>query len=173
MAKLRLKILRPKPLRIDRMAETMDRVIAGRVGEQIKKDFDSTTSTWVDRAENNKPLGGRPQFRIAKLQVGRYEIATEHAVYYYVNFGTSAHPITPRRRGGRLKFRANYRAKTYPRRLSSSAGGKFGPWIFRRAVMHKGSRAREFDTAVVEKNGLTMRLAIEEALSIEAGRIRS
>lgn len=173
MARLRLRTIRPKPLRIERMARAMDRVMAGRVAEQIKKDFDSTTSTWVDRAENNKPLGGRPQFRIAKIQTGRYEIATMHAVYYYVNFGTGAHPITPRRKGGRLKFRANYRAKTYPRRLSSSAGGKYGPWAFRRAVEHKGSRAREFDTAVLEKNGLPMRLAIEEALGIEAGRIRS
>lgn len=173
MARFRLRTIRPRPLRIDRMAETMDRVMAGRVAEQIKKDFDSTTSTWVDRAENNKPLGGRPQFRIAKIQTGRYEIATMHAVYYYVNFGTSAHPITPRRSGGRLKFRANYRAKTYPRRLSSSAGGKFGPWVFRRAVMHKGSRAREFDMAVLEKNALPMRLAIEEALGLDAGRIGS
>lgn len=118
--------------------------------DAIRKDFKQTTKTWVANPSGGKAMQGLPIFRTRKIPDGR-EVATVHRVYFFVNHGTRGGPITPRKAGGSLKFGEHYRAKTYVKRIASRGGGKFGPTQFRKAVMHKGSAAREFDVTIVRK----------------------
>lgn len=172
MARIVIKPIIPKPLRLARVADAIERAIEDQLAKKIQRDFESTVSTWVERQEKDKPLGGIPKFSIRRLDVGRFEISTEHPVYYYVNFGTAAHPITPRNTR-MLRFRESYRAKTTPRQIGSTGGGKYGRYQFRRRVMHKGSRARDFDTAIADANVRYAETVVSEAIDREARALGS
>lgn len=151
----------------------------GDVGKIIDGHFRATTKTWSPGGTDGKPIpGGLPKFR----QFGprnvyntlMLEISTSHGVYYYLNFGTRAHPIKARRARAlrfRTQGRGSYRAKTRQGWLGSGSGGPRGPWVLRRAVGHPGNWGRGWDITITETTARRQELskAINARLRQELG----
>jgi hypothetical protein len=113
------------------------------VGGEIDNDFQKTVTTW-----NTKPA-----FTVV-LKDGRKAITatvqTADKIYAYVSLGTPPHIIRPKRRGGVLKFKGGYRAKTVPGFVGSVAGGPRGEDVYTTVVYHPGTEARDFEAAEAE-----------------------
>ena len=110
-----------------------------QTAKAVKVDFDVTTRTWKKR----------PTFKI-KSQTGRREISTDDTVYKFVDGGTKAHPIKPRRAKA-LRYQGKYKAKTRVRVIGSSGGGKSGAFVVRKSVKHPGTKARKFSDEIGKK----------------------
>jgi hypothetical protein len=114
-----------------------------QIGPKMQKLFKQTVEGWSDK----------PAFRqsghnwISEVAV---RVWTDSERYGWVNNGTPAHTITPRR-GGMLRFRPGYAAGTRPRVLSSRAPRRFGNFISTQRVRHPGIEARDFDVEVSEQ----------------------
>lgn len=128
------------------------------VGRSIEKDFQSTVRTWNPGGTDGKPIpGGIPKFRVlGPATVDGAEailVSTKHSVYYYLNFGTKAHPIKPRNARVlrfRTKGRGSYRPKTHQGKLSSTTGGPVGPWVYSMGHQHPGNWGRGWDITITE-----------------------
>ena len=126
--------------------------------QEIRNDFRKTVATWVPGGTHGKPIpGGIPKFKIygpAMTEAGlAISVLTVHSIYYYLNFGTKRHAIKPRT-GGVLRFRTrgrgSYRPKTRQGRLTSTAGGPVGPWVYAKSVDHPGNWGRGWDITITE-----------------------
>lgn len=107
--------------------------------EGVSQDFDKTTRGW----------NGGVTFTTTKKPWQR-TVSTNDQRYGYVNFGTPAHTIVPRR-GKFLVFFVGGKPKTTPKVIGSSAGSKGTKKVFARRVRHPGTKAREFDTTIADK----------------------
>lgn len=109
----------------------------------VKVDFGVTTQTWKKK----------PEFTITETDDGRI-VGTDDEIYGYVNDGTPAHDITPKR-GKILVFpwggKGSYRPKTSVRTIGSTDGGSSGGIVKLKRVKHPGTDAREFDAVIAEK----------------------
>lgn len=66
-------------------------------------------------------------------------------IFGYVDEGTEAHLIFPKKPGGKLAFQSNYSARTAPIANSKAGTGKSsGKTIFSEGVLHPGTEARDF-----------------------------
>ena len=111
--------------------------------DDIKAQFEQTVSTWEHK----------PVFKVNKQGYDRRIEATgaNAKIYAYVDQGTSAHVIRPRR-AKRLAFSSRFTAKTKPGSLSSGAGSKGAVDTFVRFVAHPGSKARKFSSGIARKS---------------------
>jgi hypothetical protein len=105
---------------------------------EARRDFEMYVSNW--RTVVKFLLSGRN---------GR-QIVTDNEVFGYVDAGTKAHTIRPRR-AKTLAFKAVYRAKTKPGKLRSQHGGSSGPMVYSRLSKHPGTKARKIVKLVAEK----------------------
>mgnify|MGYP000347792310 CR=1 FL=1 len=107
-------------------------------GKGMKADFESTTRTWKRK----------PKFTISKPKRsgGAYEIfvGTDNLIYLFVDEGTKRHLIRPKKRGGVLRFKTGYVARTIPRVLHSGGGGSGSSWASAKVVRHPGTKPRRF-----------------------------
>lgn len=118
------------------------RALRSEIGPAMHKLFDQTTNGWSDR----------PKFHESGhnwLSEVAVRCWTGSARYAYVNNGTPAHTITPKR-GPLLWFRPGYKAGTKPRVLSSSKPSRFGDYVSAHRVNHPGITPRDFDVEVAE-----------------------
>lgn len=122
-----------------------------------EKDFKRTTRTWETDV----------QFIVNKAHVVGSDVrgsaGTDNKIYGYVNHGTRAHMIYPRR-ARVLRFSSGYRAKTRFRTLNSTSGGASGAAVYARGVRHPGSAARQFDVAIAELRQPDFVNAVSEAM---------
>ena len=140
---MRFTAIRPKMwtlkyVRLELMNTLRKEARAGR------KEYQQTTRTWAHK----------PVFKISGLslrgQVARITVSTTDRIYGYVDRGTRRHVIEPRSpvsisgRPSSLRFRPGYRRKTRPRHIGSSAGGRFGAYVYPVSVTHPGIKARGF-----------------------------
>lgn len=116
------------------IAHVLDEAAAGAL-----RDFQSTTATWQHK----------PGFAVEAPSPDGRLVGTDDEIYGYVNGGTRAHTIRPRKK--RLRFPSKFRAKTRPGALRSTRGSRGGPVVFARAVRHPGTKARHFDEAIAAK----------------------
>jgi hypothetical protein len=123
--------------------------------KSIKADFLVTVATWKNK----------PTFKIFGNKYVRI-IRTDDQVYYWVNFGTKAHTIRAKSRGG-LRFRGGYTAKTVVGQIMSRAGGSHGNLVKAQEVHHPGTKARKFDEAIGKKWERLSRLAFDRAIQSE------
>lgn len=66
-------------------------------------------------------------------------------VFKWVDKGTEAHIILPKKPGGMLAFKGGYSAKTAPiARYGVGTGKASGAKVYSRGVFHPGTEAREF-----------------------------
>ena len=113
-------------------------------GNIINDDFDKTVRTWKKAAKFKKK--GPEQYR-SGLAV---TISTDDEIYFYIDEGTKAHIIKPRR-AKRLGFRSGYKAKTRVGVVGSRAGGASGPFVTAKQVMHPGFPARKFAKTIAKR----------------------
>lgn len=135
----KMKAIVPKNLY--RTEKLLDAVETGldEGAEGVSSDFDKTVSGWDTSVD----------FTITKKPFQRI-VGTNNKIYGYVNFGTPAHTILPKR-GRFLVFTVGGKAKTAPRVIGSSRGSRGGKRIFARRVRHPGTKAREFNITIAEK----------------------
>ncbi len=128
-------------------------------GQKIVDLLDGAVKTW-----NHKPDFG---FEITApggdlvMVVG-----TDDEIFGYVEQGTQPHPIYPVR-AKMLRFQTGYRAKSVPNIVGSFSGGPSGAIVFRKRVMHPGSKPRNFIPTIFNKRRYiyvqNMQLAIAKA----------
>lgn len=108
----------------------------------VKKDYESTTAT----------AARKTTFTIIKKVFSR-TIGYSNANYYRLDETGVAggKVIRPKKPGGVLAFRLNYKAKTKPRTLASFNGGPSGDVIFVRKVTMKGFKPRKFTRTIADK----------------------
>lgn len=111
---------------------------------QVEKDYQATVRTWRRKPTFVK-INPRKLFGSIDAKV-----TTKDEIYFFVEEGTRPHMIRPKR-GGRLRFQTGYRAKTKPRRLGSTPGGSFGPFVSSTGVLHPGTVAREFSKEIAKR----------------------
>jgi hypothetical protein len=105
----------------------------------VKVDFAVTTQTWAHR----------PEFTIDR-EDGRRTVATDDEIYDFVDAGTKPHLITAHGPGP-LTFGVGGHAKTAPRVIGSTAGGKGSTIVRARQVHHPGSAPRDFAETIARK----------------------
>lgn len=95
-----------------------------------KPDFGETVYNGLDRIEFViKPKGNKRVIQI----------------FQYVDKGTKPHIIMPKIKGGMLKFRLGYSARTMPvAKYNIGTGQSFGAWVTKQQVFHPGSKPRNF-----------------------------
>jgi len=129
-----------------------------QVGPMMQKLFEPTVEGWSDK----------PKFHQSGhnwLSEVAVRVSTGSEKYAWVNNGTPAHTITPRR-GGMLRFRPGYVAGTRPGVLSSHAPKRFGDYISAQRVNHPGITARDFDVEVAERVYPQFVDAVNEAIHL-------
>lgn len=123
----------------------------------MQKDFQRTTRTWKTSVI----------FVIHKTTADgntlRGSVGTDNKIYGYVNDGTRAHIIRPKRARA-LRFSTGYRAKTRYRVLSSSSGGSYGAVAYAQIVHHPGTKPREFDITIADMRQSDFEKAVAQAI---------
>jgi hypothetical protein len=118
-----------------------------KVADDIQDDFEKTTETWEHPVKFEKitDVSGN----LSAL------VGTDDEIYGYVDKGTRAHRIYPKRPGGRLAFAwagpGSYSAKTTPNVIGSQGGGASGDMVAFPYVNHPGTKARNFDKIIMKK----------------------
>jgi len=125
----------------------------------IKVDYGVTTQTWAKR----------PGFVITKFGPFSISVATDNEIYGYVDDGTRAHIISPKR-AKVLAFGSTYRPKTSVRVIGSTGGGKGGDIVHAMVVHHPGTDAREFTETIADKWEKQSPVIMQAAINAGAGK---
>lgn len=128
-----------------------------KTADLTKRDLEATTRTWVHK----------PKFAvIVEENATLYSVfaGTNDDIYRYVDEGTKAHDIKPKR-SKYLRFGSGYKTKTRVGVIGSQAGGSFGDSVFSRGVHHPGSKARGFTILVARRRQKTIEQEIDQALA--------
>ena len=136
-----MKLILPKTLIADpqKMARALTNALNG-VAKDISLDFSVTTQTWQHKVD----------FSISSPSAYRRIVATSNKIYGYVNDGTKAHDIFPKKKI--LVFNTPFKPKTVPNKIMSGPGSKgTNRVISKRGVHHPGTKPRAFDKAIKEK----------------------
>ncbi len=118
-------------------------------------DFKVTTQTW----------NHQPGFTIETPSPDERIVGTNSEIYNWVNNGTGAHTILPRRK--RLRFPSKFRPKSRPGAIRSNKGMRGGPIVYARAVRHPGIAARKFDEAIAKKWQQQLPIIMQRAIDAE------
>jgi hypothetical protein len=118
---------------------------ATEIGRGVRLDFQRTTRSWVRR----------PEFTVdSAISADGFEVmvGTNDKIYSFVDRGTRAHFIGPKKPGGKLYFQwggpGSYVAKSVPGFIGSQAGGPSGPMVTRKFVWHPGNAPRDFSKLI-------------------------
>ena len=140
---------------------------ADRLKRDILADYKRTTATWSHSVQFEAITDTAADGSFSLL------VGTDDAVYGYVDAGTRAHIITPKR-AKRLRFQwggpGSYRPKTVAGVIGSTTGGASGPLVYRQLVHHPGTKARHFTRDIFEKRGAESMKRITERLRNLWGR---
>lgn len=139
---IKLKVITPKKKLPDSAAiqRVIDDVLDNASYDAMSMYLD-TTKTWKDR----------PSFHMRKLR-GSRSVGTKSKIYQFVDKGTRAHVIKPKRAGGVLRFKfGGFKAKTTPGRLQSNRGAAGRNWRSPKSVRHPGTEARGFSEEIQKR----------------------
>ena len=114
------------------------------VTDGMKEDYRKTTKTWKKKPRFTTQL---PKTVGSNIEASA---GTDNVIYGYVDEGTPAHVIRPKK-GKFLVFRPNFYRKTIPGVLSSTKGGQFGRPVFAKKVNHPGTKPRKFTITIQQK----------------------
>jgi len=108
-------------------------------GKIDKRMLQKTTATWK---------GTKPRFKVIEKVTPR-ELSVEVVPsgagakkWWWLQDGTRAHIIRPKKRGGRLFFRTGFKPKTKIGKLKSGRGARGKNWASAKQVRHPGTKAR-------------------------------
>lgn len=136
------KQIKPARLREDAMRLALLNGMR-RMGTKIKADFEKTTATW-----KHKP---KFEVMVSLTKPGPTVVVdTNDEIYRYVNDGTEAHVILPKKAKA-LRFPGTFTSKTVPGVLEARQGSSGGGDVFAKGVLHPGTKARNFDKMIARK----------------------
>lgn len=155
MAVVKVKVLKPKTLKIQEMRlELLNGLRAA--AKAVEKDYKLTTATWEHQ----------PKFETV-IALGKtkaeFLVGTDDEIYRYVDEGTKPHMIFPKK-AKMLRFQGGYSAKTQPGVIGSTTGGANGPIIYSKGVMHPGTKARRFSEIINKKHEGLFKDRMHEAM---------
>lgn len=157
------RLIQPKELKVDDIRLELLNALR-KEGTAILKEYHRTTQTW-----RHKPKFERKQIGLR----GGYAtviISTDDEIYGYVDLGTRGpYPIAAKNKP-LLKYRGVFRPKTIPGVIGSRAGGKTGPWVSKKQVVHPGIRARGFSRIIQKQRELPFHRAMVAALKRGAAK---
>lgn len=113
-------------------------------GNIARDDFKKTVSSWKTPVHfKNEQL----------LQGGNMaqEVSSDNRIYGYIDQGTQAHWVWPRKAGGVLRFNSKWSNATRPRVISSRARRSFGAVAFSRGHRVGGIPARYFAATIADR----------------------
>ena len=122
-----------------------------------EKDYNATQRTWEHKAK----------FKLTEDTVrGNYRVTvgTNNKIYGFVDDGTRAHIIMPKR-SKYLSFRSGYRAKTRVGIIGSNPGGPFGDNVFTTQVNHPGFEGRKFTITIGKRRQVTLTQEVSHAVA--------
>lgn len=168
MVRLRIEAIVPgKMARGSDYAREIERALQ-RHQEGTRRDLKATTHTWetvvvfhvkVERNGND-------------LAIIAY---TDNKIYKFVNDGTHAHIIRPKKAKA-LRFQwggyGSYKAKTVPGKIGSRSGGATGDIVHATYVLHPGTEARKFTEAIAKKRQKLLQSEIQTAITRASRRVR-
>lgn len=154
---LKLKPIKPKGLgdAFRRLPGAVEKGMKEATKEALK-DFEKTTQGWQHNVS----------FSVEEQGNGEYLVGTNDEIWKFVDEGTKAHDIYPKR-ARHLMFSPGGRSKTSPGKLTSGGGSKGSGIVFARHVRHPGTKARLFSQQIARRwrRGVApfVRAALEEA----------
>lgn len=167
MTQIRIKVEVPEMVfNSSAVHQAIKEKMRSKTGPDIKKEFEKTVDGWETA----------PDFRVTVYESVNsiithvFPSGIGTAQYVRVNEGVGPHLITPRRRGGRLRFQTGYRAATRPRVIGSRSKGRFGNEITALAVRHPGFEARKFDEVIADEYTPTFEQDMQDAIAQATGR---
>ena len=122
------------------------------MAEAIIEDFEKLTQFWKGPKPKWKVLFFTTRGRIS-FQVQLANPASEAAkIFGYLDKGTKAHIIRPKKAGGVLVFRENYTPGSFRNSLRVRRSSSSGKQVFVRGpVPHPGSDPRNWSVLIAEK----------------------
>lgn len=157
MPNIRLDSVIPKGLPKSRDFVAAIEKAALKTARLAEQDLKATVRTWVHK----------PDFSVNVLPTDNpYTIVagTDDPIYNYVDAGTKAHVIRPKR-SKYLRWNSGYRAKTRPNILNSREGGASGAAMYATVVHHPGTKARNFLTTMQKRRQKTFEQEISAAIA--------
>lgn len=133
-----------------------------QIEREMLRDFRRTTDTWQHKPEFQSMV----DVSGANVTV---LVGTDDPIYKFVDQGTRAHIIEPKRARA-LAFQGRYTPKTMPRVLASVAGGSSGKTVFRRFVIHPGTKPRHFTDEIFKFHSKLAPQYVERHLERWAGK---
>lgn len=138
-----VQFIQPAPYDLSQIGRDLIEGLAA-AGMIAKADFKLTYWNWDDENQPKwEEFGPRPK---GTDLVWMY--TTESTPFIWVDLGTSGPYTITAKNFPRLKFQTGFTPKTRPGRLTSSAGGSFGPWTSPVSVEHPGIEPRAFSVQV-------------------------
>ena len=159
------RVIKPsKPFQSSIFREEMKKA-AETIRKDALADFKKTTANWKHK----------PKFA-SKITLGQGEItvqvATDDAVYGYVDKGTRPHIIRAKTKRG-LLFKGRIRKskpKTIPNVVGSFPGTPGEGWIRKNSVRHPGTKARNFTKHIAKTTKTELQRETKNALARFARR---
>lgn len=124
----------------------------------ILQDFKKTTATW-----EHKPDFSLTPY-LSKGNMAR-AIGTNSLIYHFVDHGTKAHRIEPKR-SKYLAFQSGYRAKTRVGIIGSQEGGAFGDTVIAQGVDHPGFPGRKFVKTIGKRRQVTLQQEVSHSIAL-------
>ena len=112
--------------------------------DEIKKKYERSWQTWEHKPEAKVEKTGGYERRVT---VG----GANAKIFTYVDEGTPPHVIRAKNRRV-LAFSSKFSPKSIPNNLVARTGSKGGDTVFRRQVMHPGSKPRNISKKIGEKS---------------------
>ena len=165
MATLKLRAIKPAPFNNKAMTDTL---------RKAAKD-------WADwfKTEHVEPVtdgwrGERPVWEVKVYWANQYQLGisilpkdpeSEGAKkFMWIDQGTRAHPIRPKRPGGVLAFPSMYQAGSKPGNLYTNTAVSSGPTVFAKEVQHPGTEPRKWIEGLTEIGQDTFEELMSEAM---------
>ena len=126
-----------------------------KVAKDVQADYKATYRTWTKV---------RPDAKISTPRQGERKVEVTDKVYRYVDWGTRAHMIRPKRAKFLFFARSGFRAKTTPGVIGSGAGSRGVRDTFSKGVRHPGTKARLFTDTIFEKHRRDLQKEIDKAI---------
>jgi len=150
------EVILPKEFRLPAVRQEMGRELL-KIAEDMRKDFEKTTSTWRHRPAMVIQRGNWLGLELPShfnVHVGPDPADENSRIYQFVDLGTRPHTIRPKRARA-LAFiwggPGSYQPKTRPLFLTSTSGGPTGGLVFARQVHHPGTQPRRFSQLLAWK----------------------
>lgn len=136
-----------------------------RIGKDMSKSMREDVATWKHKPTFPVKVSSTTK----KLVIDVTASGPNARIYEYVDQGTRAHNIFPRRAGGALRFKwggpGSYSPKTEPGRGGATRAYQSGKIVFFKKVRHPGIKARRFGRNVARLWEAQIPRRLQEAIN--------